>query len=378
MTNLREDLVNKGPSGPWPNLAGPPARWSHPVRKGSTGRREYEGFIKLRLGHSEGRSYLIPDLLIAVGGHRYFLPSFFSPPRLSFNVEPGKHVAVFDFDVGGARASELQRLHVSVRSEDRVFAYDDGAQLYRCSFNGPRGLASYAKGECRQSQAGAFLLRVYHHTTPANASSIKAGGELWSSAWNLAGTRRLTNVSYGYFTTLPRIQNEEDLRLIAMASDGLIQFQTTSERLREEVMSLTVYRGDTRDRTAALAFDLPCGLIAPPHLLLHPPVGAEPAYYEVVSPEIVRVGVVPSAKLRLAGSEVSVEAGNLKRFAYVIIGDAQSVAGLAAPYEEEETRQVTHLEQLGADIDFFTFWLTHQNTDQVSGRLIEPRRLAPS
>jgi len=361
--------------GPWPNLAGPPARWSHPVQKGRRGRREYEGFIKLRLGHSEGRSYLIPDLLIAVGGLRYFLPSFFSPPRLGFNLEPGKHVAMFDFDVGGARASELQRLHVSVRSEDRVFVYDDGAQLYRCSFDGPPGLASYAKGECRRSPAGDFLLRVYHHTTPANASSIRAGGELWSSAWNLAGTRRLANVAYGYFTTLPRIRNEDDLRLIAMASDGLIQFQTTSERLREEVISLKVYRGDTRDRTAALAFDIPCGLITPPHLLLHPPVGVEPAYYEVVSPEIVRVGVVPSAKLRLTGAEVSLNAGDHRRFDYVIIGDAQSPSGLAAPYEEEETQQITHLEKLDGSTDFFEFWITHQNSDQVEGRVIEPRLL---
>lgn len=51
----------------WGNLRGEPSRWAF----ASTGkRRTYDGFIKLRLGHSEGRSYLIPDMVIAVGGCR--------------------------------------------------------------------------------------------------------------------------------------------------------------------------------------------------------------------------------------------------------------------------------------------------------------------
>lgn len=360
------------------HLAGRPARWSHPVHPSGVSRREYDGFIKLRLAHSEGRSYLIPDVLIAVGGLRYFLPSFFSPPSIAFNAEPGTHVAQFSIDVGKARVKQLERLLVRVRSDERVLAYDDGAQLYRCTFEGPRGIAGLAKGECRRDPSGDFLLKVYHHTTPANASSIRATSELWSSAWNLAGTRRLANVAYGYFTTLPRIQDEEDLRLVAMASGEYIHFQTTSERPREEVMALRVYRGDTRDRTAALGFDVPCGLIAPAHLYLHPFARMQAAYFEVVSPEIIRVGVVPSAKLRVSDTEVSVDDADLRRFGYVIIGDTGTLSGLAAPYEEEETQQVAHLEQLDTGTDFFMFWLAHANTDQVSGRAIEPRRLVPS
>ncbi|KQQ11833.1 hypothetical protein ASF53_16865 [Methylobacterium sp. Leaf123] len=362
----------------WGNLAGRPARWSHPVRHSGVNRREYEGFIKLRLAHSEGRSYLIPDVLIAVGGLRYFLPSFFSPPSLAFDAEPGTHVAQISIDVGGARATRLERLLVRVRSDERVHVYEDGAQLYRCRFEGPRGIAGLAKGECRRDPSGDFLLRVYHHTTPANASSIRAAGELWSSAWNLAGTRRLTNVSYGYFTTLPRIRDEEDLRLVAMASGEFIHLQTTSDRPREEVVALKVYRGDTRDRTAALAFDVPCGLIAPTHLYLHPFVGMQAAYFEVVSPEIIRVGVVPAAKLRVIQAGIHVADADRRHFGYVIIGDTQTPSGLAAPYEEEETRQVTHLEPLDAATDFFAFWLAHANTDQVSGRAIDPRELAPA
>ena len=160
-----------------------------------------------------------------------------------------------------------------------------------------------------------------------------------------------------------------------MASDEIIRFQTTSGRSQEEVLSLKVYRGNTRDRTAGMGFDVPCALIAPAHLYLHPSVEAQPAYFEVVSPEIIRLGVKPSAKLTLSNSEISVPAGDLRRFSYVIIGDAGTLDGLAAPYNEEETTQITHLVQLDAGTDLFAFWLAHQNTDQVSGRVVEPRKL---
>lgn len=357
------------------NLARAPVRWSLPCDARGSGRREYQGFIKLRLVHGEGRSFLMPDVLIGVGGLRYFLPSFFSPPVIGFEVEPGKHVADFSLDVGASRATQLERLFVRIRSEDRILVYEDGAQLYRCTFNGPRSIARFAKGVCRRGTGDDFLLRVYHHTTDANAASIMGSRELWSSPWNLAGTQRLTNVSYGYFTSLPSIGSEDDLRLVAMASDEVIRFQTTSGRLREEVLSLKVYRGNTGDRTSALPFDVPCAAIAPAHLLLHPCVGSEPAYYEVVGPEIVRVGVKPSARLRLTGTDVGIDPGDGKRFAYVVVGDASTVDGLAAPYAEEETRQIVHLEQLGAGTDLFEFWLKHRNTDQVTGRTFEPRKL---
>jgi hypothetical protein len=223
------------------NLAGPPSRWSPAVQPGSVNRREYEGLIKLRLGHSEGRSYLIPDVLIAIAGHRFFLPSFFSAPIIAFSVEPGKHLATLSLDVGGSRVTQLERLFLRIKSEDRVLTYEDGAQLYRCVFEGPRGIAHLAKGQCGPGPTGDFLLRLYHHTTPVNADSIRKGGELWSSGWNLAGTRRLANVAYGYFTTLPSLKDDEDLRLVAMAPGEVIAFQTTSERSREEVLSLKVY-----------------------------------------------------------------------------------------------------------------------------------------
>ena len=368
------DLIKRPPSI-GNNVAAPPSRWSNAIPVGDKNRRQYRGVIKLRLAHSERGSYVIPDMLIGVGGHRYFLPSFFSPPIIAFNVEPGKHIARLSVDVGSPRAEDLTRLLVKIRSEDRIRAYEDGAQLYACTLEGPRSIASLATGICVATPDGDYKLKVYHHTTPTNAANIRGSRELWSSSWNLAGTQKLKNVAYGYFTSLPQVRDEEDLRRIAMASDGTIKFQTTSERGLEDVLSLQVYRGDTRDRTSSMEFEVSCAIVAPPHLLFHGPVHGSPAYYEVIAPEIIRVGVNPSAKLRIAGSDISIAAVDAKRFSYVVVGDAETVEGLAAPYNEEETKRVAHLQELHETTDLFRFWQTNANTDQVTGRSFEPRKL---
>jgi hypothetical protein len=360
----------------WGNLAGPPSHVS-PSLQSKRQEREYHGHIKLRLAHSEGGSYLIPDVLIGVAGHRFYLPSFYSPPAIAFNVDGGRHIADFSLDVGPPRASSLTRLLVRVSSEDRVRDYEDGATLYRCTFKGLPSIASLATGTCNPTVDGDFDLRLYHHTTAPNAASIKGSQELWSSSWNLAGTRKLTNVAYGYFTSLPSVRDEEDLRRIAMASDGIINFQTTSDRPREAVLSLEVYRGNTLDRTSSLGFDVPCGIIAPAHLYFHSNVGANPAYFEIVGPEIQRVGVKPGAKLTISGSLIGVAPPDIKTFDYVVLGDAGTKDGLAAPYNEEETKQIAHLERLNATTDFFGFWWDHRNSDQVTGHTFEARTLEP-
>ncbi|MCV0416322.1 MAG: hypothetical protein K5831_15760 [Brevundimonas sp.] len=141
-------------------------------------------------------------------------------------------------------------------------------------------------------------------------------------------------------------------------------------------MALPVYRGDTRDRTAALAFDVPAALLAPAHLLFHPMSRGQPAYFETIGTEIARVGLQSGASLAFVDGEVSAADADRKAFDTVILGDASTVEGLAAPYDEEDTSQVAHLEPL-PDQDVFTFWLEHQNRDLVTGRAFELRSLEP-
>jgi hypothetical protein len=350
----------------WNNLAGKPNRYSKAITSKSGKARKYTGLIKLRLAHSAGRSYFVPDALIAVAESRYFLPNFFDPPLIAFNIEDGKHSAQFSVDVGPVKEPEAIRLLITVNSDDRVLVYEDGAQLYRCSIEGPTALARLATGLCHRLSDGDFALEVYHHTTLDSSQKIIAGGELWSSSWNLAGTRELTNVAYGYFTSLSSIKTEDDLRRIAMASSSEIQFQTTSDRLIEEVLTLKVYRSSTTDRTSALLFNVPLRIIAPPHIYLHPLTKRNPAYYEVVGVEIIRVGVKPKTTLKVLGHDIRVAASDIKRFDYLVLGDASSVAGLAAPYDEEETNQIVHLEKLDNGTDAFQFWLAqpeHRSND---------------
>jgi hypothetical protein len=224
---------------------------------------------------------------------------------------------------------------------------------------------------------GDFDILLFHITNPNAFARIKTSRELWSSRWNLQGMRELANVAYVYLTSLPSIIAQDDLRRIAMSSDGVIRFQTTSSRAHEETLELKVYRESTTGRTARLPVTVASDLLAPPHLLIHRPIGNQ-AYYEVVCPEVYRVGVQPGVALEYAGGTANIDRGVLKRFDYVVVGDASSIKGLAAPYDEENTREVVHVEKLDAGLDLFDFWIANQNSDQTSTRRPEPRIFSSS
>lgn len=367
----------------WGNLAGPPARLSESVTPSS--RRPYQGWIKLRLCIANGRTYFLPDVLIGFEGTKFFIPSFFGPPVLSFNIPSSlpnsagkRHQAKFTIDVASPRGPAAARLQVTFCSGDFVRSYRDGAQLYRCSYVGPQDvrLSPVVAGNCRLMQSGDFALEVFHHTLGETKDKILASAELWSGSSNLAGTRNLKNVAYTYFTTLPTIGDEADLRRIAMSSVSSIKYQTTSDLPVEAVLDLPVYRSMTADRTATLKFNVPSEIVAPAHLLFHPMVYAHPAYYEVVGAEIVRVGVQPGSKLSLDGSNVVAAVPDLKDFSYVVEGNAATTVGLEAPMKEDSTDEIAHLEILDEGQDLFDFWLSNQNTDLFRRRVFEPRMLA--
>jgi hypothetical protein len=354
-------------------LAGPPIRANGPGIIGPT--RIYDGYIKVRLGHNRWGSVIVPDqLVIKNAGWQFFQPSFFGPCVLGFDLEPGDHEARFSMDVGGPRESNPRRIFVTIRSNDLVREYADGSQVYACVIEGPEKLSPFASGKCEQLGEGEFALRLYHHTTPTNYPNIVASKELWSSPWNLAGVRKLENVAYAYLTSLPKIASEADLHRVAMASKGELRFQTTSIRSVEETLSLTVYRDDTNGRTASLEFQVPWALIAPPHLLLHQPA-TEQAYYEVVGPEIFRIGMPPSCKLTIAGKMLVSEEADRKSFDYVILGEANELDGLTAPYDEENTTMIMHCQRFASGQTLFDFWQTQQNSDQMTGRTFEAIRV---
>ena len=353
-----------------PRLAGPPARYS--PRFEHRAAVHIEGVVKLRLGHLQVGSVLAPELIfVRRAGLRFYQPSFFGPPVFGFNVEAGVHAARLSVDLAGPQSETPARYMLTIRSDGLVRRYADGAQLYRCDLEGPANLARHAAGRAQEKPDADFALALHHVTNNAAFAAIKLSGELRSSRWNLQGTRELANVSYTYLTSLPKIRSEEDLRRIAMASDGIIKFQTTSARMREETMELKVYRESTSRRTASLPVTVASALLSPPHLLLHRPVGD--AYYEVIGPEIYRVGVQPGVALDWSLGQASVAEALLKRFTYLVVGNAADIAGIAAPYDEENTEQIIHIEQLDGALDLFDFWQAHSNSDQMTGRALQAR-----
>jgi hypothetical protein len=198
-------------------------------------------------------------------------------------------------------------------------------------------------------------------------------GELRSGPCNIAGTGKLQNVSHTYFTTLSAIETEDDLRRIAMSSDARISYQTTSERSREEVLDLPVYVGVAEDRTAPMSFDVPCQMIAPAHLLFHAFVPPNPAYYEVVGPEIVRVAVPPGTNIPFKGGKLEMPTSGLRHFDHVVEGDASTKTGLEAPMSEDTNTQIALLTELSEETNLFQFWQGHANKDLFSGRSIVGR-----
>lgn len=354
-------------------LAAPPDRTS--AAEDLDYAHSYNGYIKVRLGHSAIGSVIVPDqLVISQAGWRFYQPSFFGPCKITFNLEPSLHLASFSMDVGGPQASNLARVVVTLRSDEVVRRYEDGSQVFRCLVEGPRSIQKHAAGRCSETNEGEITLQLFHHTDPDAYRKIRESSELWSSPWNLAGVRKLKNIAYCYLTSLPKVRNEADLSRIAMASEGSIRFQTTSARAVEEVINLEVYRSNTRGRTASLKLEAPWELISPPHLLIHQPIDGE-AYYEIQGPEIFRLGMMPGESLHIDRLRLTTAPEATKSFEYIILGDASSPDGIAAPYDEENTQMVMHCERLEGKSTLFDFWLANQNTDQTASRSFEEIRL---
>ena len=131
---------------------------------------------------------------------------------------------------------------------------------------------------------------------------------------------------------------------------------------------MDVYRGDTKGRTRTINVDVPAASLTPPHLYYHPFVDGQPAYYEIIGPEILRIAMLPSEVVPLVRGAVTQEVTKQKRFNYVVLGHAGSPAGLAAPYDEENTDEVMFLEELSPGTDVFSFWQANANSDLVTGR----------
>lgn len=306
----------------------------------------------------------MPDVLFANGTRKkYFTPKFFQPNQIAF--------------FGGDGTADFCRLTVELIGQVDVevvfFMHGlvrkcaDHSFIYKCAFRELSGksLSKEAQGDWRY-RSGKFEISVFHHTNRIGEAGIKSSGVIWSSAWNIQGTTKLNNVAYGYFTSLPRIENLHHLREVAMAEDGIAHFLPTNAPTDAQFAhGLQVYRQNTSDRNHALRFWLDVETVAPSHLWLHRPK-TMPAYFEVVLPRVLRVGVRPGQDIPFKGMTIKIGPEDCKNFGYVIVGNADTENGLFAPYREEETLSLAKVDEIPLGSEIIARWYARQNSHLYS------------
>lgn len=356
---------------------------------------ETRGWIKCKLVHASRGSLIVPDQLYirAPGAKPRSDAVLWIQPLTFFAPQLGKYDddiwCIVPVDIA-AKAS----LQVTFHDRDFERAFDDGSYLFGCTIRGPKALGLYATGSGTLGADRIPRLELYHHTTETAKASIVSSGEFWPSRWNIQGVeKKLRNIGYVYFTPLDVLRTRDDLMQVAMASDGFIfllrdnaapplgaptREMAKREALRrpQDILMLEVARSSTEDRRAALSVLVDADLLGPRHVMMHDLEGSMAIYYEVNQPFIQRVGVAPGANLPVerGGRSLVVRRDGVppKRFDYIVAGDATSVEGLAAPYDEEDTSFILKVHKVPAGLTPLSFWFNKPNQDHFSGLVPEP------
>ena len=309
--------------------------------------------------HRVGGTILLPEVIILGGaGSQWAQPQFVHAPI----VMSGNHDAFATVRVAVVDPSrKIERgldCEIQFHRDDLIGSTSDRAQVYACQISSDFSPAQLAVGRARCGIDGAIDLRLFHHTTRGALTLIHSSGHVRGSAWNYQGTRELANVAYAYFTDLRRIRSEMDLQCIAMASRGRLAFQLDTSSGSAPDLVLDVYRASTRDRNALLDLWVPAHAVSTPHIWQHvrPPV-----VYEVAHPWIFRVGLEPGSVLDFDRGVATPDVSALRCFDYAVIGDCTTIAGLEAPFDEENTAQTFVVQDL-AGTDVFEFWESNANT----------------
>lgn len=337
-------------------MASPIINFSQVLRGATAIRR---GFIKCRLVHMSDRSFVLPDILLSSKIKReFYSPKFFTPNQINFLGGNGLN----DYCCLNLELLNGTDVRVAFFRRDLIKACSDGSFIYKCAFS-PQAKKGLPKpcGKWRKRE-NSFEILLYHHTHADAEQGIKDSQELWSSPWNIQGSKKLENVGYCYFTSLPKILSEQHLCEVAMSTMGVAHFLPTNAPYSAEFASaLPVPKRTPKDMDRSLAFWVDLENVSPSHIWLHRPWG-RPAYYEVVLPRVYRLGVNPGYHLPLVGKRVAIDSAEAKLLKYVVVGDAASTEGLAAPYSEEETLLLAKIDDSPNGREIIGRWQEKQNT----------------
>lgn len=347
------------------------------------GNAEYNGWIKCRLLHGHGYSLIVPDqLYLESNGLRWIQPLAFGPSILT-KLSDTEVVCDLNVDVSCGH-----RLEVRFFNRDHVADLVDGSQLFRCRIKGVANLPSFATGDARWGSARRPYLRLFHHTTGSTVPLILNSGHFRTGAWNIQGSsKQLKNVAYAYFTPLDAIRTGGDLKRIGMSIEGTIELRRDGftpprvlmpdylKTFKDDILQLQVYQCDPAKREARIELWIDAAVLAPQHVYRHDEgLGV---YYELPHPFIHRVGTEPGQPLAFDADRSIHDQKGLKRFDYAVVGDCTTLAGLAAPYDEEDTTLVLKVERIAAGTTMLDFWFGRGNTDLFSGKKMELQEFQP-
>lgn len=323
---------------------------------------ERDGYIKCKLVHNNGYSVVCPDqIYFEAGGSCYWIqPLYFSGNLIAQLEEFGLCDLGVDISHGAC-------LRIRFKNNDAISWLDDGSILYRCSIKGPKYLYQYRTGDAKVDDNVPYI-KLYHHTSRDAKDAIKQGGEYWSSRWNIQGTKKSTNISYLYLTALPKISNIDDLTQIAMSSLGKLAFRVDSNFSNVPDLVLDVYRESTNNRTHTLSQWVNASHLSPQPCYRHLPPGGF-GYHAIVSPFIHRLGVEVDSTVLIENGHLKPK--SLKSMGYFVIGEATTVKGLEAPFDEEDTEGKLMIEFMKKPEEIIEFWMKNANTNQTDNKKIE-------
>ncbi len=255
-----------------------------------SGESDFQGYVKCKLIHARWGSIILPDqIFLGNDATSWVQPLAFSACVLT-DLGEGKLMASLYVDISCGHRIRITFEHDGFISKGR-----DGSELFQCQIKGPQDLEDYATGVAHLED-GVPSIQLFHHTTDKTKPMIEDSGNFRGSPWNIQGNKKLTNVSFAYFTCLDSITTRADLTQIAMANDGKIYLmvdgfnppadltpRTAESKYANEILTLEVYREDTANRTATLKAWVKSEDLASQHLLYHRPTSAA-AYYEVCRP----------------------------------------------------------------------------------------------
>ena len=322
-----------------------------------TGGVKYHGYVKCKLIHNKMHSTIVTDqLYLPIGGEILWIqPLFFMPSLIMFSESDDRCRLSIDISHG-------VMLAIDIKSDWLLSRLPDGSFLYACEIEGPPALFRYATGKANLINKIPYL-QLFHHTDFRAKEGILNSSTFWTSSWNIQGTKKLSNIAYLYLTALDRIVCEADLQEIAMSSVGFVPLRLDQNMSNVPDERLPVYRESTSKRTHTIACWARADLLAAQHIYRHAPDHGA-VYYQMVCPFIQRVGGDVGSVIEMKSNTLSPVSP--KQLEYVVVGDASSLEGLRAPYDEEDTTAIWKIDSASGSREIIRHWSANPNSDLYS------------